>query len=71
MHQENNATFIKLEGVSWVTADGEYGYGDVIVYDQLLKHVGDVADSQRYDYVLEAITNGELAAIQEWGDDIA
>lgn len=70
MHQENNATFIKLTDVSWVTADGEYGFGDVLVYDQVLKHIGDLHESHRFEYALESVINGELAAYNEWETEI-
>ena len=70
MEQENNATFIKLTGVSWVTGDGEFGYGDVIVYDQILKHIGDLHESHRFEYALESVINGEQSAIDEWGGEI-
>jgi hypothetical protein len=71
VHQENNATFIRLNDVAWVTADGEYGFGEILVFDAPLKHLGDLHESHRLDYALEAVTNGEAAAIQEWETDIA
>jgi len=70
MQQENNASYIKLTGVSWVTGDGEFGYGDVIVYDQVLKHINDLHESCRFEYAFTAITKGEASAYAEWESEI-
>lgn len=54
---------------AWVSADGSYGEGGIIVFDASLltdeqwETLGEVRENEKYDYVL-AILNGE--DLSEW-----
>jgi hypothetical protein len=55
----------------YVTADGAYGSGAVIVFDEALltdeqwETLGDLRDNDKYDYVLAVLNNEDLS---EWED---
>jgi hypothetical protein len=62
----------ELRYVSYVTADGTYGTGDIILMredaltDEQYERMTDMRDNDRFDYV-NAIMSGE--PLDEWEED--
>ena len=56
---------------AWVSADGSYGSGGIIVFDEdslteaQWETLGDLRDNDKYDYVLAILNNEDLS---EWED---
>ena len=56
---------------AWVSADGSYGVGAIIVFDESLlsdqqwETLSNLGDNDKYDYVLAILNNEDLS---EWED---